>query len=341
MFVAVQNLLLMFEPGTATPTWMYATAGAIPRSPVVGPDGLVRVHSTDGHLHFVDALGRAAFPPVVVGEALGSASPLVDLFNNTWVCRFDGGLIRVDASGQTTSRPFFRTRRRFDCTGLILGNMLYVGCEDHFLYAVPLGADVGENAWASMPDRGRTGCAINGSIALGRGPTLLVAGHDDALRAFGLDGVERWSTPLPGQVLGSPIVDENGSIYLGLAQNPRNQSPRGMLIAVDAGSHQIKWRYDAPAPIESTPVLGDDGTLYFGDNDGTLHAIDTHGRPVWKTTLGAAVRSAGAIPAPGHVAFGLDDGSLVVLSCSSQKLRVGGWPKLLGSADQSGLATEA
>lgn len=330
LFVAMQNRLLMFAPGSSTPAWEYATADVIPRSPILGGDGHVRVHSSDGFLHVVDVAGAPAFAPVKVGNALGSAVPLVDRDGNAWICLYDGGLQRVDARGGTSTRPYFRTRRRFDSTGLILGDDLYVGCEDNHLYAVPLKAASGSNRWADGPGLGRTGCAINGAVALGPGPTLLVAGQDDCLHAFGLDGAERWSTPLPGQAIGSPIVDEQGNVYLGLAQNSRNRKPSGMLIAVDGATHQIKYRYSTESPVESTPVLGDDGSVYFGDNDGVIHAVDTHGRKLWDAVVGAAVRSAGAIFAERRLVFGLDDGGLVVLKCDSKRLCTGGWPKLHG-----------
>lgn len=330
LFVAIDNRLLMFSPGATTPTWEYATAGAIPRSPILGPDGLVRVHSSDGFLHIVDVAGNAAFAPVRVGNALGWAVPVVDRRNDTWICLSDGGLQRVDARGATTTRPYFRTRRRFDSTGLIFGDDLFVGCEDNHLYAVPLTASTGANRWADGQELGRCGCPINGAVALGPGPTLLVAGQDDVLHAFGLDGAPRWSVPLPGQALGSPIVDERGNVYLGLAQTPRNQTPRGMFIAVDAATHQIKWRVATDAPIEATPVLGDDGTVYFGDNDGRIHAVDAQGRKLWDGFVGAAVRSAGTIFGAGLLGFGLDDGSFVVLKVESRQVAAGGWPKLHG-----------
>jgi hypothetical protein len=35
------------------------------------------------------------------------------------------------------------------------------------------------------------------------------------------------------------------------------------------------------------------------------------------------------------VLFGLDDGTLVALKCSSRELAAGGWPKLLATLSQS------
>jgi outer membrane protein assembly factor BamB len=334
VFVAVRNCLLMFPPGARSPQWEYSTGGLIPCSPAIGPDGNVRIHSCDGYLHVVDSEGRKAFDPVAVGEPLGWACPLVDRRNNTLVCRSEGGLARVDGRGATTPQPFLRTRRRFDCTGLIVDDILYLGGEDHYVRAVPLDAERGENAWAGSPERGRTGRAINAPLALTKDSLLLVASQDDHLHAFGLDGQQRWATALPGQVLGSPVVDAQGTIYVGIRQNQRDQAACGMLWAIDGATRKPKWSYATAAPIESSPVIGDDGILYFGDNAGLVHAVALGGKLVWKAELEAPVRSAGTIIAAGLVAFGLDNGSLAVLKCSSQGVCAQGWPKWSGPGIQ-------
>ncbi|MFV1967089.1 MAG: PQQ-binding-like beta-propeller repeat protein [Pirellulaceae bacterium] len=331
VFVCAQHQLLMFAPNSETPEWRYDTGGTIPQSAAIGPDGDVRIHSEDGFLHIVGSDGRAAVDPIPVGEPLGWASPLVDEVGNTWVSRRDGGLTKIDSAGETEKRPFFRTRRRFDCAGLILRETLYIGCEDHYLYAIPLNRNRGENVWADSTERGRTGGGIHCPIAVVDDSELIVVSQDDHLYSFGIDGQQQWSVPLPGHALSAPVIDEHGTIFLGVIQHPRNQDARGSLVSIGRRTRKIEWQYGADAAIESTPVIGDDGTLYFGDNSGTIHAIDSRGKRVWKTKLHAPVRSAGSIIATGHVAFGLDDGSLVILKCSSSGLNAAGWPKLHGS----------
>ena len=73
--------------------------------------------------------------------------------------------------------------------------------------------------------------------------------------------------PLPGQVLASPVVGEEGTIYLGVSQTPRDREASGILLAIGRDSHQEKWRHEVDAPTESTPVLGDDG-VSAGHRDG-------------------------------------------------------------------------
>ncbi|MBT3879467.1 MAG: PQQ-binding-like beta-propeller repeat protein, partial [Candidatus Scalindua sp.] len=36
---------------------------------------------------------------------------------------------------------------------------------------------------------------------------------------------------------------------------------------------ELKWSYQAGGWIESSPLIGSDGTIYFGSNDNHLYAI--------------------------------------------------------------------
>jgi outer membrane protein assembly factor BamB len=319
-------------------TWSYPIGGHVPGSPALGPDGAVRVHSTDGLLHCVDRDGRGVWPPVEVGEPLGWASPSVDEEGTTWIGPASGGLIRVDRQGhRPPGRPFFRSPHRLDSTGLIRAGVLYVGAEfDACVYAIRLGGERGEDLWDHAADRGRTGWSIHAAPALADGPLLLVPCRDDHLYAFRLDGTLAWEVALPGQVRGSPVVDERHGIYLGVSHAAIGRQGRGELVCLDAVSRAVRFRYEAAGPVETTPVLGDDGAIYFGDNAGVIHAVDPSGRELWRQDVGAAVRSAGTIVEPGLLVFGLDDGSLIALGCASRRLAGRGWPKFRGSLAQAG-----
>ena len=142
---------------------------------------------------------------------------------------------------------------------------------------------------------------------------------------------------MQGQILGSPVADRNGHIYLGLSQAPRGVEPRGALVCIDGNSHKVRWEYRTAAPVESTPVIGDDDLIYFGDNAGVIHAVDFSGKGQWTADVGSPVRSAGTFLAPHRLAFGLDNDSLVVLECSSGGLAAEGWPKFGRTLGQNGV----
>ena len=86
---------------------------------------------------------------------------------------------------------------------------------------------------------------------------------------------------MPGQMLGSPVLDRYGHIYVGVSQLPRGYESRGLLVCLDGNSHKIRWEYRAAGAVESTPVIGDDDVIYFGDNAGAIHAVDFLGNGLW------------------------------------------------------------
>jgi outer membrane protein assembly factor BamB len=316
--------------------WEYVTGSHVPGPIVIATDGTIRLHCSDGFLHCLTSAGKQRWAPALVGQPLGWAAPAVDAAGNTWVCAYDGGLIKVDAEGKIPVPRYYRARPRFDSAGIVREGVFYVGSEDGYLFAIDLHGARGRSLWDHTVEQGYTGWFVNTALALGADKTLIVAAGDEHLYGFTLNGRTLWREKMPGAMLGSPVVDAQGHVYVGVSLAERGQPPRGLLVSVDGNSHKIRWEYSAAGPIESTPVIGDDGLLYFGDNAGTIHALDFRGQAHWTARVEAPVRSAGTIVAPQRLAFGLDNETMVVLRCSSAGLATAGWPKIGGNLGQSG-----
>jgi len=340
LFCTQGRLLALADQGEAPPKilWEYVTGSHVPGPVVVAPDGSIRVHCSDGFLHCVSSVGKQVWAPAHVGEPLGWAAPVCDAAGNTYVSNYDGGLIRVNSDGKMGRKPYFRSRRKFDSGGVIHNGVLYIGAEDGYLFAIRLDPEEGTNIWNHAIEQGYTGGYLNSSPAVTEDGVLVVAARDEMLYGFAPSGAAIWATKMPGMMLASPVIDPQGHVYVGVSQAQRGRQPRGLLVCVDGNSHKIRWEYKADGPVESTPVIGDDETIYFGDNSGTIHAVDPRGTAKWTAQVEAAIRSAGAIIAPERLAFGLDDDALVVLRCSSQGLAQGGWPKIACTLSQTGMA---
>jgi outer membrane protein assembly factor BamB len=319
--------------------WEYVTGSHAPGPTTVAPDGNIRLHCSDGLLHCVSFEGKQVWTPAGVGEPLGYAAPVVDQQGNTFISGFDGGLIKVDTKGKR-QRPggYFRSRQKFDAPGVVHQGVLYIGSEEGYVFAVRLDQRRGQNLWDHAAEQGHAGWYVRCWPALSEEGILIVAGRDEHLHGFTLDGKPAWKSEMPGQMLGSPVIDPHGHVYVGLSQARRGQEPRGALVCVDGNSHKIRWQYQAAGPVESTPVIGEDEVIYFGDNSGLVHAVDFRGKARWTAQFEAAVRSAGTILAPERVAFGLDNETLVVLKCSSKGLAEAGWPKIGKTLGQCGLS---
>jgi outer membrane protein assembly factor BamB len=329
---------LVEEQGRGRVVWDYVVGCQVPGRIVVAPDGTLRAHSADGLLHAVSTQGKQVFPPAQVGEPLGWAAPVVDAAGNTFISSYEGGLVRVDPNGKVAARRYFRTRRKFDSAGILVGNVLYIGSEDPYVFAIDVSGDRGVAVWSMAAEQGLVGGFVNSSPALTADGVIVVAVRDESVVALNPSGTIAWQTPMPGQLLGSPVIDRHGHVYIGVSQAQRGQDPRGMLVCIDGNSHRIRWQFDTPAPVESTPVIGDDDVLYFGDNSGTIHALDLQGKEQWTAQVESPIRSPGTLLAPNRLAFGLDDDTLVVVECSSRGLAREGWPKIGHTLGQSGVA---
>jgi outer membrane protein assembly factor BamB len=316
--------------------WEYVIGSRAPGPVVLSPQDTIRLHCCDGYLHCLDAAtGKQAWSPAGVGEPLGYAVPVTDRDGNTWVSSHEGGLSRVDYQGRVQKPQFFRSRHKLDSPAVVVDGVLYVGSELGYLFAIDLRGDRGASLWNQASDQGYVG-VVRSAPLVTPDKVIVVAGQDESLYGVAPVGTMAWKTQLPGQILGSPVADRNGHLYVGLSQAPRGAEPRGVLVCIDGNSHKIRWEYRTAAPIESTPVIGDDDVIYFGDNAGVIHAVNFQGKAQWTANVGSPVRSAGTFLAPKRLAFGLDDETLVVLDCSSGGLAAEGWPKIGRTLAQNG-----
>jgi len=338
LYVAMGKTLFALAEGdgVAKVLWEFPTPAHIPGSPSLGPDGLIRVHSMDKNLYFVTEDGEEGLSPVELQEPLGWASPLADDDANTWVNAYSGGLLKVDSGGETKRNSFFRTRQKFDSTGFIYKGVYYVGSEDGFVYAISISGMRGRITWDHLKGQGKTDWFINSAPAMSPAPSIIIAGRDEHLYAFGMNGKKTWKVHLRGQMLASPVVSPEGDVYVGVSTLKYGKRGQGRLVCVGGEPHKIKWEFKASGAIESTPVVGEDGLIYFGDNAGSIHCITPEGERQWLANVGSPVRSAGTIYKAGRVVFGCDNGTLVAVQCSSQGLASGGWPKYMGTLGQSG-----
>lgn len=318
--------------------WEYVSGNHAPGPVVVAPDGTLRLHTTDGFLHAMTASGRQLWSPALVGEPLGWGLPIVDTAGNTWISAYDGGLTRVDEEGRVASGKFFRTHSRFDCAGVLADGLLYLGSEDGYVFAIDTRGPRGENRWKHLEGNGFTGWFVNAGLAMAAGGSIVAAAGDEHVYGFAPDGKPLWNTKMPGQMLAAPVIDRHGHLYVGITRSQRGQPPTGLMVSLDGNSHRVRWEYPAAGAVESTPMLGSDGLLYFGDNAGVIHALDCRGQPQWTAKVETAVRSALTLIAPQRLACGLDNGTVVVLRCTADRLADGGWPKFAGTLGNSGVA---
>ena len=75
-----------------------------------------------------------------------------------------------------------------------------------------------------------------------------------------------------------------------------------------------KWRFKTDDWVEGSPVISDEGTVYFGDFDGYLYALYPNGTLKWKYKTGGWISSAPAIAEDGTIFAGSWDDYLYAIN---------------------------
>jgi outer membrane protein assembly factor BamB len=114
----------------------------------------------------------------------------------------------------------------------------------------------------------------------------------------------------------APAIDENGVLYVGSIWAHPNY-----LYAIYTSNGTLKWKYSVGDLIASSPAIGDDGTIYFGSEDDYIYALYSNGTLKWKYLTGVAVYSSPAIGLDGTVYCGSHDGNLYALYSNNGTLK--------------------
>lgn len=134
---------------------------------------------------------------------------------------------------------------------------------------------------------------------------IIYFGAMDNFYALYPNGTMKWHTVFGSSIAmfgTSPAIDENGMIYVPTMSG---------LVAIFSNNGTTKWAFGGD--VESSPVIGSDGTIYFGQTSGStgyVNAIYPNGTIRWRYHTGHVVYSSPAIGLDGTVYCGSHDGNL-------------------------------
>jgi outer membrane protein assembly factor BamB len=138
----------------------------------------------------------------------------------------------------------------------------------------------------------------------------------------------KWKYKIGGIVISSgPAIDENGIVYVGTSY------AEGDRLFAFYPDGTVKWTYFTGENIESSPVIGDDGTIYFGNNmqdpwHGYINALYPNGTLKWRFRTGHLISSDPAIGLDGTIYCGSHDGNMYALYPNGTlkwKYKTGDW----------------
>jgi len=136
------------------------------------------------------------------------------------------------------------------------------------------------------------------------------------------NGTEKWRYYL-GEIESTPAIDENGVIYVGTIWGMPNY-----LHAIYSNNGTQKWAYYVGNDIDSSPAIGADGAIYFGDWSGYVHAVNPDGTQKWVYHTGNVITSSPAIGNDGTIYIGSHDDNVYAFNWNGTvkwQYRTGAW----------------
>lgn len=174
---------------------------------------------------------------------------------------------------------------------------------------------------------------IEGSGVIDNEGIIYFGSWNNNLYAMYPNGTLKWVCNVGGNVESSPVIDENGTIYVGIAEQ------WGHLSAINPDG-TLKWTYSVSDEILSSPAIGSDGTIYFGDGAYYINALYPNGTLKWRYKTGLVVYSSPAIGNDGTVYCGSHDTYLYAFypdnGTMKWKYKAGDWIRVSPCIDDDG-----
>ena len=183
------------------------------------------------------------------------------------------------------------------------------------------------------------------------------------------DGKQRWSAALGERVYSTPLVADDGTIYVGSDAKKLTalssegavlwrlevdgEADSGPVLARDgtvvfaAGSSvlavrrggDIAWRFTAKGKIFASPAITEGGLVIVGSQDDHVYALGAGGALAWSVDLGADVDGAPVVADDGSIYVGTDKDEVVRLDAHGKiiwRVTVGGYVRGVLSLARNG-----
>ncbi len=280
------------------------TASSWPGASIDGNRLYVAFDSGVWALNLQDGKQIWRYPAEPVKNKLFYASPSV-VDGQLVVGDFSNSIYALDSAtgAENWSVVGASGKGRFIAGALIQDNMIYAPSADYKLSAYDT---AGKLQWEFVAEGALWAKPVSD------GEQIYLPSMDHNLYALDpTNGSLVWKMDLGGAAVASPLLDENGTLYVGQVGDK--------VLAITAKTGKIAWEFASQSEVWATPVLAD-GKLLFGDLSGTIYALDPKtGKEIWTMQAGDAIVGAGAAFTDG-VAFPVEDAGVVAVDFNGKEL---------------------
>ena len=237
-------------------------------SPAVAKDGTIYFVTVNGFLYALSADGKLKW------EAGGKGSEIGDI-SGVPIAGDDGTIYTSTKAFNSDGTVKWAMEESLDAMALGSDGMLYGTSGYNDFYAV--NADDGKVKWKftckdtakKLTDEYGDEIAtiecfsyLKSYPAIGRDGTIYVPSQEGFLYALTTDGEVKWKYKTQGAIFSSPVIGNNGTIYIG---DSSPDSSVGYVYAITPEG-KAKWKYKDTelTAWNEAPAIGADETLYFG-----------------------------------------------------------------------------
>jgi outer membrane protein assembly factor BamB len=193
---------------------------------------------------------------------------------------------------------------------LALKRFLQIQSQAYFQYLwyIVSGFLISPSAWAqtipaTLSWTGETRGIIFSSPVIDDNGIVYVGSNDNNLTAFNTDGSIKWTFTTGNWVDSSPALSKDGSIVYAGSWDNH-------LYAVNSDDGSLNWSFETNSYITSSPAVDLNGRVYFGSMDSIFYALESNGSLAWEYFVGQPVFSSPAIGENGTLYFGDENGTL-------------------------------
>jgi outer membrane protein assembly factor BamB len=267
--------------------WKIDTKGGIESAPAIGKDGTLYFSNHDGHFFAIKPNGELKWIFSRENERFSSSPTLNKDGTIYFISTTD---LRKEWNNTFNDYDNFGIPTLYALTpeGKLKWEFVLGGLASGILYSPAIGDD-------------GTIYAISGATkqaGITNDPKIL---RGDRFWAINPDGSEKWFFRTGDALYSSPVIGDDGTIYVGCAdENFYALNPNGT----------EKWRFNVGEytggkhSFSSVPSIGPNGTIYVGSKDQNLYALNPDGTEKWRFKMLDKVEAAPSFGLDGTVYAG-------------------------------------